>query len=77
MLNGMSYTFFGESLLTPSRIGAETFLTSLIGRLEFDIAINTSSLLCLKLEANLRKRAADALVPTSKMKVCGTSYFFF
>ncbi|KAJ6475067.1 trafficking protein Mon1-domain-containing protein [Mycena vitilis] len=48
--------------------GAETFLTSLLSRLEFDLAMATSSLHCLRLEASIRKRAAEALVPPSKMK---------
>ncbi|KIY45577.1 DUF254-domain-containing protein [Fistulina hepatica ATCC 64428] len=48
--------------------GAEGFLTSLISRLEFDMAMSTSSLHCLRLDLNLRKRAAEALVPSSKMK---------
>ncbi|TDL17259.1 DUF254-domain-containing protein [Rickenella mellea] len=48
--------------------GAETFLHSLLARLETDLAMSTSSLLCLKLDAALRTRAAEALVPGSKMK---------
>ncbi|KAJ7486037.1 vacuolar fusion protein MON1 [Mycena galericulata] len=48
--------------------GSETFLTSLLSRLEFDLAMSTSSLHCLRLEAGIRKRAAEALVPPSKMK---------
>ncbi|KAJ7781773.1 trafficking protein Mon1-domain-containing protein [Mycena maculata] len=48
--------------------GSETFLTSLLARLEFDLAMSTSSLHCLRLEASIRKRAAEALVPPSKMK---------
>ncbi|KAJ7195429.1 trafficking protein Mon1-domain-containing protein [Mycena pura] len=48
--------------------GAETFLDSLLSRLAFDLAMATSSLHCLRLEAGVRKRVADALVPSSKMK---------
>ncbi|KAG6907859.1 hypothetical protein DXG01_007123 [Tephrocybe rancida] len=48
--------------------GAEGFLSSLLDRLEFDLAMSTSSLHCLRLDAALRKRAAEALVPSSKMK---------
>ncbi|KAJ6621862.1 vacuolar fusion protein MON1 [Mycena sp. CBHHK59/15] len=48
--------------------GAETFLTSLLSRLEFDLAMSSSSLHCLQLEASVRKRAAEALVPPSKIK---------
>ncbi|KAK7048518.1 trafficking protein Mon1-domain-containing protein [Favolaschia claudopus] len=48
--------------------GAESFLTSMLSRLEFDLAMATSSLHCLRLEASIRKRAGDALVPPSKMK---------
>ena len=49
--------------------GAEPFMYSLLGRLEWDLAMSTSSLHCLKLDPGLRKRIADALVPTSKIKV--------
>ncbi|KAJ7644013.1 vacuolar fusion protein MON1 [Roridomyces roridus] len=48
--------------------GSETFLTSLLSRLELDLAMSTSSLHCLRLEAVIRKRAAEALLPQSKMK---------
>ncbi|CAL1713268.1 unnamed protein product [Somion occarium] len=48
--------------------GAEPFLHSLLSRLEWDFAMATSSLHCLKLDPNLRKGIADALVPTSKIK---------
>ncbi|KXN88162.1 Vacuolar fusion protein MON1 [Leucoagaricus sp. SymC.cos] len=48
--------------------GAESFLTSLLDELEFDIAIGTSSLNCLKLESSLRKKIAESLVPTGKTK---------
>ena len=49
--------------------GAEPLLYSLLGRLEWDLAMSTSSLQCLKLDPGLRKRIADTLVPTSKIKV--------
>ncbi|GJE86335.1 trafficking protein Mon1-domain-containing protein [Phanerochaete sordida] len=48
--------------------GAEPFMYSLLSRLEFDLAMSTSSLQCLKLDPGLRKRIADTLVPTSKIK---------
>ncbi|KAF8073683.1 trafficking protein Mon1-domain-containing protein [Lyophyllum atratum] len=48
--------------------GAESFLSSLLDRLEFDLAMSTSSLQCLRLDYSLRKRAAEALLPSSKMK---------
>ncbi|EKM79357.1 hypothetical protein AGABI1DRAFT_74328 [Agaricus bisporus var. burnettii JB137-S8] len=48
--------------------GAETFLTTLLDELEFDLAISSSSLHCLKLEPSLRKKIADSLVPTGKVK---------
>ncbi|KAF8630953.1 hypothetical protein AX17_005309 [Amanita inopinata Kibby_2008] len=48
--------------------GAETFLISLLDRMEFDLAMSTSSLHCLKLEPTLRKRVAEVLVPHSKIK---------
>ena len=49
--------------------GAEPFLYSLLSRLEWDLAMSTSSLHCLKLDPVLRKSVADVLVPTSKIKV--------
>ena len=49
--------------------GAEPFMYSLLDRLEWDLAMSTSSLHCLKLDPGLRKRIADTLVPTSKIKV--------
>ncbi|KAF9046459.1 vacuolar fusion protein MON1 [Panaeolus papilionaceus] len=48
--------------------GAETLMHSLLSRLETDLAITMSSLQCLKLEPVLRKKIAEAIVPTSKMK---------
>lgn len=69
LLAGMS-TFLGSyptlSLITS---GADSFLTSLITRMEFDLAMATSSLHCLKLEPGLRKRAADILIPPKGTKV--------
>ena len=50
-------------------IGAEPFMTSMLFRLELDMAMTMSALNCLKLEPNLRKRIAESLVPSSKMKV--------
>lgn len=40
----------------------------MLQKLEFDLAMATGSLHCLKLDPIMRKRVADALVPT-KMKV--------
>ncbi|KAA1469993.1 DUF254-domain-containing protein [Dentipellis sp. KUC8613] len=48
--------------------GAEVLIFSLLERLQTDLAISTSSLHCLKLEPTLRTRAANALVPSSKVK---------
>ncbi|KAF7314479.1 hypothetical protein MKEN_00920900 [Mycena kentingensis (nom. inval.)] len=48
--------------------GAETFLTSMISRLEFDLAMATASLHCLRLDPSVRKRAGELLVPSSKVK---------
>ncbi|KAJ8586551.1 DUF254-domain-containing protein [Rhizopogon salebrosus TDB-379] len=48
--------------------GSEPFLFSLLGRMELDLAMATSSLNCLQLDQSLRVRIAEALVPTSKMK---------
>ena len=50
------------------RIGAESFLFAMIDRLEFDMAMSTSSLQCVAMDASLRKRAADALLPNQKTK---------
>ena len=60
-------------MLKGSNTGTEKFLTSLLSRLEFDVALNTSSLHSLKLDLNWRKKAADAMVPSSKIKVCYVS----
>lgn len=49
--------------LSETPPGAESFLTSLIDVFELDIAISSSSLNCLKLDPNLRKKIAEALVP--------------
>ncbi|PCH40110.1 hypothetical protein WOLCODRAFT_23849 [Wolfiporia cocos MD-104 SS10] len=48
--------------------GAEPLMHSLLTRIEWDLAMSTSSLHCLKVEPMLRKSIADALVPTSKIK---------
>ncbi|KAI0320195.1 trafficking protein Mon1-domain-containing protein [Amylostereum chailletii] len=48
--------------------GAENLIHALMDRVEMDLAMNTSSLHCLKLDPTVRKRAANALLPTSKMK---------
>ena len=52
-----------------SYTGAEPFMHSLLSRLQFDLAMSTSSLNCLRLDPALRKGVADVLVPTSKIKV--------
>jgi len=57
-----------DSGLIPWCLGAENFLHLLLNRLQEDIAISTSSLHCLKLEPSLRAKAAQVLVPTSKIK---------
>ncbi|KAI0283975.1 DUF254-domain-containing protein [Russula aff. rugulosa BPL654] len=50
--------------------GAHDFLLihSLLERAENDMAMGTSSLQCLKLDPLVRSRAANHLIPTSKMK---------
>ncbi|KAF9778763.1 vacuolar fusion protein MON1 [Thelephora terrestris] len=48
--------------------GAEPFMHTLLQRLEGDMAINMSSLQFLKLDQAIRSRAAEALIPVSKMK---------
>ena len=67
----MSYSYCISVLMLMEAlcVGAEAFMHSLLSRLEFDIAMSTSSLNCLRLDPNLRKTVADALVPTSKIKV--------
>jgi hypothetical protein len=42
---------------------------TLLQRLEGDMAMNMSSLQFLKLDQPIRSRAAEALIPVSKMKV--------
>lgn len=70
LLSGMSHSYCTTLMLMEALfVGAEAFMHSLLSRLEFDIAMSTSSLNCLKLDPNLRKTVADALVPTSKIKV--------
>ena len=49
--------------------GADTFLHLMLNRLQMDLAISTSSLQCLPLEPSLRRKAGEALIPTSKLKV--------
>lgn len=66
----MVYLTFVTPFLTSAhsgpRTGAETFLNSLLNQLEFDIAMSMSSLRCLKLEATVRAKVAEALLPTSR-----------
>ncbi|KAH8113567.1 vacuolar fusion protein MON1, partial [Phellopilus nigrolimitatus] len=47
--------------------GAETFLHMLLTRMQTDLAMSTSSLLCLPLDPSLRRKVGEALIP-SKMK---------
>lgn len=56
-------------ILCECCLGAEPFLHTLLQRLEGDMAISLSSLQFLKLDPSVRSRAAEALVPVSKMKV--------
>ena len=49
--------------------GAEPFMHTLLQRLEGDMALNMSSLQFLKLDQSVRSKAAEALIPVSKMKV--------
>ncbi|KAI0345875.1 DUF254-domain-containing protein [Trametopsis cervina] len=48
--------------------GAEPLFYSLLEGLEWDLAMGTSALHCLKLEPNLRRNIGEILVPTSKIK---------
>jgi len=50
------------------RLLDESFLRSLIKRLQVDLAMTTASLSTLRLDSSLRNRAADVLVPNSKIK---------
>ncbi|KAL1744493.1 vacuolar fusion protein MON1 [Schizophyllum fasciatum] len=49
--------------------GAEGFLSSLLERMELDLALSTSSLWCLRLDLGLRKRIAEALIPPPKKEI--------
>ena len=53
--------------------GAETFLHSLLARMQYDLAMSTASLLCLPLDPSLRRKVGEALVP-SKTKVKNIIY---
>ncbi|KAL5501280.1 MON1 [Sanghuangporus vaninii] len=44
--------------------GAETFLHSLLARMQCDLAMSTASLLCLPMDPSLRRKIGDALVPS-------------
>ncbi|KZV70187.1 DUF254-domain-containing protein [Peniophora sp. CONT] len=48
--------------------GAENLIHTLLNKIELDMAMNTSSLRCLKVDSALRKKAANALVPVTKMR---------
>ncbi|KAI0269832.1 trafficking protein Mon1-domain-containing protein [Gloeopeniophorella convolvens] len=48
--------------------GSEVLIHSLLDRVETDIAMGTSSLQCLKLDPVVRSRAANHLVPNTRMK---------
>ncbi|KAI0039675.1 DUF254-domain-containing protein [Auriscalpium vulgare] len=54
--------------------GAEVLIHSLLDRVEVDPAMSTSSLQCLKLDPVVRARAANALVPSGKMKASDILY---
>ncbi|KAJ3757042.1 trafficking protein Mon1-domain-containing protein [Lentinula raphanica] len=55
--------------------GADTFLTTMIARLQLDLAISMSALRCLRLDPLLRTKLAQALVPSGKItKVCDILY---
>ncbi|KAJ4486273.1 trafficking protein Mon1-domain-containing protein [Lentinula aciculospora] len=47
--------------------GADTFLTTMIARLQLDLAMALSALRCLRLDPLLRNRLAQALVPSGKI----------
>jgi hypothetical protein len=51
--------------------GAENLLDSLLHRLESDLTMTTSSLQCLRIDAALRMRASECLIPpnTGKSKI--------
>jgi hypothetical protein len=64
-LGGISPSFSKTHFLK----GSEILIHSLLDRVENDMSMGTSSLHCLKLDPVLRSRAANHLIPTSKMKV--------
>jgi FUZ/MON1/HPS1 family protein len=69
-LLGGGHDFYPPSISeTHSLIGSEVLVHSLLERVENDMAMGTSSLHCLKLDPLVRSRAANHLIPTSKMKV--------
>ncbi|KAF9071187.1 trafficking protein Mon1-domain-containing protein [Rhodocollybia butyracea] len=47
--------------------GADTFLTTMLSRLQLDLAMSMSALRCLRLDSGLRNKAAQALVPSGKV----------
>ncbi|KAJ3737112.1 vacuolar fusion protein MON1 [Lentinula guzmanii] len=47
--------------------GADTFLTTMIARLQLDLAISMSALRCLRLDPLLRSKLAQALVPSGQI----------
>ncbi|KAJ4001050.1 trafficking protein Mon1-domain-containing protein [Lentinula boryana] len=47
--------------------GADTFLTTMIARLQLDLAISMSALRCLRLDPLLRNKLAQALVPSGQI----------
>ena len=70
-------TFVSPSISeTHSLKGSEILVHSLLERAENDMAMGTSSLHCLKLDPLVRSRAANHLIPTSKMKVRTILYLF-
>lgn len=50
-------------------LGAEPLFYSLLDNLEWDLAMGTSSLHCLKLDPIMRRNIGEMLVPASKIKV--------
>ena len=64
----VNFSLHTEAVCLISFTGAEVFLSSLLQRLETDISMTLSALHCLKVEPFLRKRIAESLVPSSKLK---------
>ena len=69
LLNGKINWIGNPRFFEKFLVGAESFMTSMLFRLELDLSMSMSALNFLKLNPNLRKRTGESLVQSSKMKV--------